>query len=177
MSLAICQVALLDHRSGARLGSCGWPHQLEFQWEPAFNIRLILCLAMSCSLFDAAFSKYGKNGKMTPFLCAVHCCAIMPKLVDQIPWFLRVPPLQIGNLQSPPAVVAEVAHATTSARGNVCQLAFRKYSGDFCQRSWRTWVMLLMLLVCISSIHESLKGAFCYFLTLVSNKDTFVMIV
>jgi hypothetical protein len=63
--------------------------------------------------------KYGKNGKMMPFLYAVHCCTIMPKLVDQIPWFHRVPP-QIGqHFQSPPAVVAEVAHATTSARGNV----------------------------------------------------------
>ena len=139
----ISQVALLDHRSGARLGSCGWPHQLlEFQWEPAFNIRLILCLAMSCSLFDAAFSKYGKNGKMMPFLCAVPCCTIMPKLVDQIPWFHRVPP----------STDQESAKSPSSCGGGRTCHHFRKrqrmtaswHSGDFCQRSWRTWVMLLL---------------------------------
>jgi hypothetical protein len=45
------------------------------------------------------------------------------------------------------------------------------HSEDFYQRSWRTWGMLLL------DAFSHSRVLFCDFVTLVSNKDTFVMIV
>lgn len=101
-------------------------------------------LAMSCSLFDAAFSKYGKNGKMMPIWCLF---GVLYHAVPSCPnWWIRFHgstvfhrksdnifkvPQQLWRRSHMPPLPQEAMYASW-------------HSGDFCQRSWRTWIMLLL---------------------------------